>query len=226
MRKSSSYYESLADLNKKFAAAKKPPVELKEAPETLEDEDLLEMLDAGLIALVVVDKHKAEFWKQIFPKLTLHDNIVVRSGGDVAPGDTRGQPAGQGGGWMNSRTRNRVGTAIGNDAPDALPEERQVCEERRFREGAQEVPRRWSEYFQEYGAQYDVDWLLMGAQGYQESQLNQNAKSRVGAVGVMQVMPATGKDMKVGNIRETEANIHAGIKYMRWMINRTMRRNR
>jgi membrane-bound lytic murein transglycosylase MltF len=63
-----------------------------------------------------------------------------------------------------------------------------------------------------------VDWLLMAAQGYQESQLNQNAKSRVGAIGVMQVMPATGKEMKVGDITETEANIHAGIKYMRWMI--------
>ena len=74
------------------------------------------------------------------------------------------------------------------------------------------------QYFQKYGEQYDVDWLLMGAQGYQESQLNQNAKSRVGAVGVMQVMPATGKAMKVGDITKTEANIHAGIKYMRWMI--------
>jgi membrane-bound lytic murein transglycosylase MltF len=74
------------------------------------------------------------------------------------------------------------------------------------------------QYFQKYGEQYDVDWMLMGAQGYQESQLNQNAKSSVGAIGVMQVMPATGKDMKVGDITETEANIHAGIKYMRWMI--------
>jgi membrane-bound lytic murein transglycosylase MltF len=63
-----------------------------------------------------------------------------------------------------------------------------------------------------------VDWLLMGAQGYQESQLNQNAKSPVGAIGVMQVMPATGKDLNVGDITEIEANIHAGIKYMRWMI--------
>ena len=58
----------------------------------------------------------------------------------------------------------------------------------------------------------------MGAQGYQESQLNQSAKSPVGAIGVMQVMPATGKEMKVGDITQTEANIHAGIKYMRFMI--------
>jgi membrane-bound lytic murein transglycosylase MltF len=75
-----------------------------------------------------------------------------------------------------------------------------------------------AQYFQEYGDQYDVDWLLMVAQGYQESQLNQAVKSRVGAIGVMQVMPATGKDLKVGDIKEVEANIHAGIKYMRWMI--------
>ena len=87
VRKSSSYYESLVALNKKFAAEKKPPVTLKEAPETLEDEDLLEMLNAGLIPLIVVDKHMADFWKQIFPKLTVHDNVAVRTGGEIALGD-------------------------------------------------------------------------------------------------------------------------------------------
>lgn len=74
------------------------------------------------------------------------------------------------------------------------------------------------QYFQQYGDKYDVDWLLMAAQGYQESQLNQAAKSKVGAIGVMQVMPATGKELGVGNIAEVEPNINAGIKYMRWMI--------
>jgi membrane-bound lytic murein transglycosylase MltF len=73
-------------------------------------------------------------------------------------------------------------------------------------------------FFQKYGGQYDVDWLLMAAQGYQESQLNQSLKSPVGAIGVMQVMPATGKELNVGDIAQAEANIHAGIKYMRWMI--------
>ena len=74
------------------------------------------------------------------------------------------------------------------------------------------------QYFQKYGDKYDVDWLLMAAQGYQESQLNQAARSPVGAIGVMQVMPATGKELGVGDITEVEANIHAGVKYMRWMI--------
>jgi membrane-bound lytic murein transglycosylase MltF len=74
------------------------------------------------------------------------------------------------------------------------------------------------QYFQKYGDNYDMDWLLMAAQGYQESQLNNAARSQVGAIGVMQIMPATGKELGVGDITEVEANIHAGIKYMRWMI--------
>jgi membrane-bound lytic murein transglycosylase MltF len=74
------------------------------------------------------------------------------------------------------------------------------------------------QFFQKYADKYDVDWLLMAAQGYQESQLNQSVKSPVGAIGVMQVMPATGKELGVGDISQIEANIHAGIKYMRFMI--------
>lgn len=74
--------------------------------------------------------------------------------------------------------------------------------------------------FRKYGDQYDLDYLLMTAQGYQESQLNQEAKSPVGAIGVMQVMPATGKELNVGDIRQTETNIHAGVMLIRRMMNR------
>jgi membrane-bound lytic murein transglycosylase MltF len=68
--------------------------------------------------------------------------------------------------------------------------------------------------FRRYGERYGFDPLMLAAQGYQESQLNQNAKSQVGAIGVMQIMPATGAELKVGDIHVTEPNIHAGAKYM------------
>jgi membrane-bound lytic murein transglycosylase MltF len=68
--------------------------------------------------------------------------------------------------------------------------------------------------FEKYGGKYNFDPLMLAAQGYQESQLNQNARSGVGAIGVMQVMPATGEQMKVGDIHITESNIHAAAKYM------------
>jgi membrane-bound lytic murein transglycosylase MltF len=68
--------------------------------------------------------------------------------------------------------------------------------------------------FRKYGERYTFAPLMLAAQGYQESQLDQNKRSQVGAIGVMQVMPAVGAEMKVGDIRITEPNIHAGTKYM------------
>jgi membrane-bound lytic murein transglycosylase MltF len=68
--------------------------------------------------------------------------------------------------------------------------------------------------FKKYGAKYNFDPVMLAAQGYQESRLDQNAKSHVGAIGVMQIMPATGAELKVGDIRVTEPNIHGGAKYM------------
>ena len=68
--------------------------------------------------------------------------------------------------------------------------------EARGRSGGPERFHRLTTHFQRYGQEYNIDWLLMVAQGYQESRLNQNAKSAVGAIGVMQIMPATGKSFR------------------------------
>jgi membrane-bound lytic murein transglycosylase MltF len=216
VRKTSSYHESLVELNKKFTAAKKPPVRIKEAPESLEDEDLLEMLNAGLVAVVVVDDHIAKFWKQVFPKIVVHEGIAVRSGGEIAWALRKGSPQLKAA-LDDFAARNKVGTSMGNQILV-----RYLKNVKYVKDAASEEERKkfiaLVRHFQTYGDKYSVDWLLAAAQGYQESGLNQNAKSAVGAVGVMQLMPATGKDMKVGDIAETEANIHAGIKYMRFMI--------
>ena len=216
VRKSSSYYESLAALNRRFASEKKPSVILKDAPETLEDEDLIEMVNAGLIPLIVVDKIKAGFWKQVFPKVTVHEEVAVRTGGEIAWAMRKGSPQ------LKTAVddflrRNAKGSAVGNEILRRYLKNAQYV-----KNAASETERKkflaLIEYFRKYGDQYRVDWLLMAAQGYQESQLNQDAKSQVGAIGVMQVMPATAKDLNVGDITQTEPNIHAGIKYMRWMI--------
>ena len=151
---------------------------LKEAPETLEDEDLLEMLDAGLIPLIVVNKHTADFWKQIFPRITVHDDVAVRTGGEIAWAIRKDSPQ------LKAKLddfakRNKVGTYIGNQLLT-----RYLKDVKYVKNAASEEERKkflaLIEYFQKYGDQYDVDWLLMGAQAYQESQLNQNAKSSGG----------------------------------------------
>ncbi|MCU0223506.1 MAG: transporter substrate-binding domain-containing protein [Acidobacteria bacterium] len=216
VRKSSAYYEDLVALNRRFAIEKKPAVIIKEAPETLEDEDLIEMVNAGLIPLTVSVDFLASFWKQVFPTITVHEGITLRTGGEMAWAIRKDSPQ------LKAAAdafvaRNVKGTATGNQLLT-----RYFKNAKYVKDAGSEAERKkflaLVQYFKKYGDKYDVDWLLMAAQGYQESQLNQAAKSPVGAVGVMQVMPATGKELNVGDIAETEPNIHAGVKYMRWMI--------
>jgi membrane-bound lytic murein transglycosylase MltF len=76
------------------------------------------------------------------------------------------------------------------------------------------------DFFKRYAGQYDLDWLMVAAQAYQESRLDQSLRSHVGAVGVMQILPTTAADPKV-NIRDIEKldqNIHAGVKYLRFLV--------
>ena len=212
VRKASSYYDSLQELNERFKKEGKPEVKLVLVPDALEDEDLMEMLDVGLVELQVVDDWKAHMWAQVLPKITVRNDLVLRADA-------------------------KTGWAIRKDSPKLAAEiddffrnwaMKQGVADYRMRTYMSKVkelkdPTASAEYkrftetlaiFQKYGAQYSFDPLMLAAQGYQESQLNQNAKSHVGAVGVMQLMPATGQQMKVGDIHLTEANIHAGTKYM------------
>jgi membrane-bound lytic murein transglycosylase MltF len=216
VRKSSSYYESLQRLNESLASRKRPPVTIKEAPDALEDDDILEMVNAGLMDITVVNDFVAEFWQQVFKDVHVHKDVALRTGGEIAVGVRKTSP----------KLRQAVNiwikeygprTAFGN-----MMERRYLESATYVKNAAAEQERRKLQglvkFFQTYGDRYQIDYLLMAAQGYQESQLNQAAKSAVGAIGVMQVMPATGKDLAVGDITQVESNIHAGVKYFRFMM--------
>ncbi len=213
VRRSSSYWEHLEALNHRLVDNGKPAVKLVAVSEDLEDEDLLEMVNAGLIPTTVSDEYQATFWKRLYHQLSFDPAVAVRTGGSVA--------------WMLRKNspqlkavaddfvrRHRKGTAFGNtllrryqgNMRSVLPAT-SGTELRKFEQTV--------ELFRKYGQRYDVDYLLMMAQGYQESRLDQRATSHVGAVGIMQLMPATGAQMNVGDIRQLEPNIHAGVKYLR-----------
>jgi membrane-bound lytic murein transglycosylase MltF len=184
----------------------------------LEDDDILEMVNAGLAPITIVDDYLAEFWKQVFTGLTVHKDVAVRSDGRLAVAFRKESPRlrdevnswfkkhGKGDGFRNTIERRYLQNLkyVKNAAADAERQKLVAV----------------AALFKKYGAQYNVDYLLMAAQGYQESTLDQNVKSPVGAIGVMQVMPPTGKELNVGDITEIEANIHAGVKYMRFMMDR------
>ena len=218
VRQSSSYFESLTALNERFASEGKPPVKLTPAPEELEDEDLMEMAHAGLVDVLVVDNHKAWFWQRVWPTLKIYPTVTLRRGGQIAWAIRKNSP----------QLKAALNTFLDANGAESL-NARMIL--RRYLLNTQYVSAAAADasrkrflalvsLFRKYGSQYSMDWMLMAAQGYQESRLDHRARSRVGAIGVMQVMPATGRDLKVGDITKLEPNIHAGIKFMRSIVDR------
>jgi len=212
VRKSSSYFDSLQALNQRLKRDGKHEVTLILVSDSLEDEDLMEMLEAGLIELIVVDDWKAHMWSQVLPKVKVRTDLVLRANGKT--------------GWAIRKDTPKLQAEIDDffrnwAMKQGVADYRMNAYMKRVKElkdpTASAEYKRFSEtlaLFEKYGSKYNFDPLMLAAQGYQESQLNQNARSAVGAVGVMQLMPATGQQMKVGDIHVTESNIHAGAKYM------------
>ena len=216
VRRSSSYYEHLVDLNVRLKKRGLQPIRIIEADEWLESEDILAMVDAGLAKMTVVDQYLANIWRPLYKKMVIHGNVAIRGDGQLAWACRQKSPELRA--VMDEFMRqHRVGTTFGNiqvaryvKDSDRVLNPTSVKEMRKFLKLVQ--------YFRRYGGSYDFDYLMLMAQGYQESRLNQKARSARGAVGVMQLLPSTAADPAVGipHIdRSAERNIEAGAKYMR-----------
>ncbi len=218
VRRSSSYYESLAQLNMSFKKARKSQMKLVLADESLEDEDLLEMVNSGLIPMIIVDNHKAQFWIQIFDDITVRTDLAVNKGGQIAWAFRKNSPELRK--IINDFVKkHKKGTLIGNIlfnrylkstryVKNSLSDE----EMRKFKETVH--------LFKKYSNIYNFDYLMVGAQAYQESGLDHSKRSHAGAVGIMQILPSTAADPKINiyDIEKIENNIHAGAKYLRFVI--------
>ena len=220
VRKSSSYYESVKSLNEKFKRTGKKPIKLVFADELLEDEDLLEMMNARIVPMIVMDRHKAEFWAQIFKNLSLHRSIKLRTGGQIAWAMRKNSPK------LKSVVdkfvkKHKRGTLIGNILFRRYLQNTKWVSNSVNEEELQKF-NQIVEIFVRYSRKYDFDPLIIAALAYQESRINQSMRSPVGAIGVMQLLPSTAADQNVNipNIEELEPNIHAGVKYLRFLYNR------
>jgi membrane-bound lytic murein transglycosylase MltF len=217
VRPSSSYAEHLKILNARFEAAGKAPVTILPAEEVLEDGDILEMVNAGLVPATVVDSFMADLYTQIFPNLRKHSDIASPPGG-IAWAFRKNSP--KLAAAVNAFVRtHKQGSLAGNVLINKYLKTTKWVKNARSDEDRKRFLS-MVEIFKKYGEKYGVDPVLMAAQGYQESGLDQSRRSHVGAIGVMQVMPATARDKAVNipDIENLESNIHAGIKYNRWVV--------
>ncbi len=215
VRKASSYYESVMALNERFRKEGKPLVNVVLVPDALEDEDMMEMMNAGLLQAIVVDDLKAKIWVQVLPKIRLHADIHLR------------EPALRG--WAIRKNSPQLAAVLTEFYNTSIKKQNLIiARQNQFIRTIKQINnpsgtdyKRFQEtiaLFQKYGKMYNFDPLMLAAQGYQESALNQDAKSPVGAIGIMQLMPTTGQELKVGDIHVAESNIHAGAKYMDQLI--------
>lgn len=220
VRPSSSYYEHLQALNQRFAAQGLAPVHILKMDENLESEDLLEMVNAGLLNAVVVDRYIAQLWQPLYTRLQINDDFYVHEGSEFAWALRKHSPL-----FKRELDRfaleHRVGTRFGNN----LRRSYITHGSRRLRNATAEAEmRRFEElvqFFQKHADTYEFDYLMLMAQGYQESRLNQSARSPRGAVGIMQLLPSTASDVGVVGVESSaDRNIEAASRYMRLLNSR------
>ncbi|WP_340669012.1 lytic transglycosylase F [Phyllobacterium sp.] len=219
VRESSSYYEHLLKVNEELQSRGKDAIKLRIMDENLEDEDILEMVNAGLLQYTVVDKYKANIWSTIFTDIKVHDDIAVAKDGEVAWAIRKNSPQ------LKKEldtfvAAHRVGTAFGNMLRNKFFKSDKILQ-RAYSGDDVERFKQLIEIFRKHGKAYSFDYLMLMAQGYQESKLDQAKRSPRGAVGIMQLLPATARDKSVGITgidKDRDRNVEAGSKYLRYLI--------
>ncbi len=220
LRRSSSYFEHLLALNAARKKEGKPAIPVHEVDEHLEDYDLLEMVNAGLVPAIIVDSHMAALWVQVFDSIQVHEDLAVHSGGSIAWAVRKDNPKLLG--TVNKFLKTaRKGTLLGNvllkrylQSTKWMDNALAANERKKFSDTIG--------FIKHHADEHGFDWLMIAAQGYQESKLDQSKRSRAGAVGIMQLMPSTAADPNVGipDIEKAERNVEAGVKYLRFLRDR------
>jgi membrane-bound lytic murein transglycosylase MltF len=217
VRRGSDFETSLAMVNDSLMKAGYKSIRIRQIDPYFEIEDVLQVLDAGIIPYAVSYERMARLWSDVLDSLQLYPNVTLKENIDLHWVVRKNSPK------FKARVdkfvaENHVGTRMGNIwykrymTPQRLKHVQSAKSRKQFETLAA--------LFRKYGGQYSLDWILLAAQGYQESRLDQKAVSPVGAVGIMQVMPfvAKSKQVNIPNIYTTENNIHAGAKVMRHLM--------
>ena len=208
-------YQNLQKVNEQLQKAGQKPIVIKAADKNLVDDDLVQMVNAGLIPATVTTKQRADLWSQVLDHIQPHPDLMIASGQQLA--------------WVMRRNNpqfkqlvdefvgsHAVGTAFGNTL---LRRYLQNTKWVTNSTSAEEIKKFQADIalFQKYAGEYDFDYLMMAAQGYQESMLDQSKRNPSGAVGIMQVIPkyAAASPISIPNVGTVDGNIHAGVKMMR-----------
>jgi membrane-bound lytic murein transglycosylase MltF len=220
VRKGSSYVTHLKALNAKLKKMKRPPVNIIESQDYIVTEDILQLVNAGIVDITVADRQEAEAWSQVLPDIVIRKDLKINSGGSIAWAVQKGNPK-----LLSSLNefikKNKKGTLLGN-----ILFKRYYQNSKWIKNPITETERsklnKLIGLFKKYGRQYHFNYLALSAQAYQESRLDNSKISPTGAIGIMQVLPETAadKNINIKNIQKLNNNIHAGTKYLNFLRTR------
>jgi membrane-bound lytic murein transglycosylase MltF len=208
----------LDDLNTRLKSQGKAPARMRGTDPVLEPGDVMELANAGVYPVALMQSSQAEFWGQVFENIKPRKDLALAEDVQLGWAIQKGTP--QLKAFLDGFIKTHgLGTTFGNTLM------RRYLKEAKYVRNATDVNEMKKfqatlPYFKKYSKQYNLDYLMMAAQGYQESRLDQSVKSRVGAVGIMQVLPSTAASapVKIPNIETEENNIHAGARLMNFLI--------
>jgi membrane-bound lytic murein transglycosylase MltF len=205
-------------LNAKLKSQGKAPAVIREADPLLDAPDVMETVNAGTYPIALMQSKTAEFWARVFENVRARMDLAVAEDIELGWGIQKGTPKLKA--FLDDFIRTHgVGTGFGNTIMQRYLKETKYVKNARDPAELQKL-RQVAPFFKKYGADYKLNYLLLVAQGYQESGLDQSVKSKVGAVGIMQVMPSTAAapPVKVANIYTAENNIHAGVRMIHFLV--------
>jgi membrane-bound lytic murein transglycosylase MltF len=175
------------------------------------------MVNAGALSITIADSHLAAAWQQVLPDIAVHKDIQLRQGGRIAWMVRKNNPQ-----LKKSLNRflrtHKKGTLLGNIYFRRYYENARMLKNPTDLDKWKKV-RKYEPIIRKYAKQYQFDWLLILAVAFQESGLDPSRRSHAGAVGLMQIRPATAQDphVAIADVRNVENNIHAGVKYLAFL---------
>jgi membrane-bound lytic murein transglycosylase MltF len=208
-------YDNLNRISEERQKAGKPPLTIKAADKALMGDDLVEMVNAGLIPATVTLRPRSELWAKVLPNIQPHPNMVVVSGANTAWATRKNSPELKK--VLDEFVEtHREGTSFGNTLLRRyLQDTKWVKNSTNTEEMKKFVA--YADFFKKYSDQYNFDYLMIAAQGYHESMLDQSKRSPAGAVGIMQVIPKyeAAPPINVKDVGTADKNIGAGVKMLR-----------
>ncbi|WP_081951599.1 transglycosylase SLT domain-containing protein [Pseudomonas cremoricolorata] len=198
-------------VNRQLALRKRAPIKIEWVDPTLAVEDVLEMVQAGIYPLTVVERPIAERWQRVMPKLRLDTRVKLGEPQAVRWYVRRDAP-------VLEQTLNRF------LATYRAPENQNAAFERIYRRqyrvhnplARQERQRLEAvrSVLQRHGEAQSIDWLNLAALAYKESTLNPQARGGGGAHGLMQITPSAAQRVGVNNTATVDGNVQAGARYL------------